>query len=110
MQTRFCTLEHGQEACDVLAKCVVDRKHKAGDDFRHCKLNPNKFQVGNIYDSDDDFISGVIKLQREQDSELTRDEEIACKGFLAPRKTAAVAEPAKKRMKYSELLKAQGVS
>ena len=36
---------------------------------------------------------------------MTRDEEIACKVFSAPRKTAAAAEPAKKRMKYSELLK-----
>ena len=66
LQTKCCALEDRQEACDVLAKCVMEGNHKPGDDYYYCKLKSDKFEVGNFYDTEDDFISGVTKIQREK--------------------------------------------
>ena len=38
------------------------------------RIQPSKFQVGNKYDSDDDFIKAVLKVQQEREDELTEKE------------------------------------
>lgn len=38
------------------------------------RIQPSKFQVGNKYDSDDDFIKAVLKVQQEREDELMEKE------------------------------------
>ena len=38
------------------------------------RIQPSKFQVGNKYDSNDDFIKAVLKVQQEREDDLTEKE------------------------------------
>ena len=51
LQTRQHTLSECQADCECLSDLVEEGKGEAGNEFQHCKLECDKFLVGNQYDS-----------------------------------------------------------
>ena len=57
----------------------------------YCKLGNSHIAVGNKHDTNQHFISGVIKIQNEAEKTMTEDEKSACKLLLKVGATTASA-------------------
>ena len=55
---------------------------KKGHKFELCQLTPDKVKADDIYDTNPDFVKGVIKIQTNTEDELTIYEEKACESLL----------------------------
>ncbi len=64
LQPRGQTLADSQSALDFLCESILTGHGVKGDEFEFCELKPDKIQAGNHYDSNPDFVTGVIKLQQ----------------------------------------------
>jgi hypothetical protein len=96
----MASLEECQFHCDLVASCALNGYGKAGNDFCYCKevvcvctisyyliqqtqhscnsisvdrIESDKFKIGNKYDSDEDFIRAVIKVQQGHEENLFDD-------------------------------------
>jgi hypothetical protein len=101
MQKRMASLKECQFHRDLVATCALNGYEKAGNDFCYCKevvclriicyyliqqrsqhscnsvsvdrIETDKFKIGNKYDSDENIIRAVIKVQQGHEENLFDD-------------------------------------
>ena len=62
-----------------------------GNPFQYCCLGSNLIAIGNKYDTDKHFVSGVIKIQKKEEHLLTHNEARVCARLLKHPVASAVA-------------------